>query len=79
MTGRERRAGDPIVLPVFLVDDRCSVEQADGEVVGFGYKPFLDEARTVELTRRRLFAGAARGLLYAGGGCVLPRRRAAAP
>ncbi len=51
MTGRERRAGEPIVLPVFLVDDRCSVEQADGEVVGFGYKPFLDEARTVELTQ----------------------------
>ena len=50
MARRERRAGDPIVLPVFLVDDRCSVEQADGEVVGFGYKPFLDEARSVELT-----------------------------
>ena len=49
MPGRDRRAGHPIVLPVFLTDDRCSVEQADGEVVGFGYRPYLDEARTVEL------------------------------
>jgi hypothetical protein len=47
--GQERRAGDAIVLPVFLRGDRCSIEQADGEVVGFGYKPFLDEARTMEL------------------------------
>ena len=49
MPGQERRTGDPIVLPVFLSRDRCSIEQADGEVVGLGYKPFLDEARTVEL------------------------------
>ena len=49
MPGHERRAGDAIVLPVFLADDRCLIEQADGEIVGFGYKPFLDEARTVEL------------------------------
>jgi hypothetical protein len=49
MPGHERRAGDAIVLPVFLRGDRCSIEQSDGEIVGFGYKPFLDEARTVEL------------------------------
>src|SRR5580692_536949 len=49
MPRRERRTGDAIVLPIFLVDDRCSIEQADGVLVGFGYKPFLDEARTVEL------------------------------
>jgi hypothetical protein len=34
---------------VFLADDRCSVELADGEVVGVGFKPFIDEARTEEL------------------------------
>ncbi len=49
MSDRDRRAGEPIVLPVFLSDDRQSVETADGEVVGFGYKPFLDGARTVEI------------------------------
>jgi len=47
--GRNRRAGDEIVLPVFLGDGRCSVEVADGEMVGFGFKPFLDRSRTVEL------------------------------
>lgn len=47
--GENRRAGDEIVLPVFLGDGRCSIEVADGEVVGVGFKPFLDKARTVEL------------------------------
>jgi hypothetical protein len=46
---RERRAGDPVVLPVFLRDHRCSIDQPGGTVVGVGYKPFLDEDRTIEL------------------------------
>jgi hypothetical protein len=46
---QNRRGGREIVLPVFLADGRCSIEMADGEVVGVGFKPFLDEARTVEL------------------------------
>lgn len=50
MPGRNRRSGDQIRLPVFLADQRCTVELADGEVVGFGYRPFIDEARTAELT-----------------------------
>jgi hypothetical protein len=49
MTERDRRAGEPIVLPVYLSDDRQSVETADGEVVGLGFKPFLDGARTIEI------------------------------
>ncbi len=49
MPGSERRAADTIVLPVFLRGDRCSIEHAGGEIVGVGYRPFLDEARTVEL------------------------------
>jgi len=47
--GRNRRSADEIRLPVFLSDDRCSIEMADGEVVGLGFKPFVDKARTVEL------------------------------
>jgi hypothetical protein len=49
MPGQERRTGGPIVLPVYLSDDRCLIEAVDGEVVGVGYRPYLDEARTVEL------------------------------
>jgi hypothetical protein len=44
-----RRATDDIVLPVYLTPARSTVELADGEVVGIGYTPFLDEARTVEI------------------------------
>jgi hypothetical protein len=44
-----RRGGEEIVLPVFLGDGRCTVEVADGTIVGFGFKPFLDDARTIEL------------------------------
>jgi hypothetical protein len=51
ISDRNRRASDQVVLPVYLVDDRRSVEMADGEVVGIGFTPFLDEARTVELVQ----------------------------
>jgi hypothetical protein len=47
---RERRAADPVVLPVFLRDHQCVIEDPDGQVLGTGYQTFLDEARTVELT-----------------------------
>jgi hypothetical protein len=49
MTVGNRRAGDEVVLPVFLADGRCSIETPDGEIVGFGFKPFLDESRTIEI------------------------------
>ncbi len=44
-----RRATDDVVLPIYLAEERCTVELADGEVVGVGFTPFLDEARTVEI------------------------------
>jgi len=37
------------VLPVWLVEDQRRVEVADGEIVGLGYAPFLDEAQTLPL------------------------------
>jgi hypothetical protein len=48
---KERRAGDPdpLVLQVFLRGHRCSIDQPSGTIVGIGYKPFLNEDRTVEL------------------------------
>jgi HIRAN domain len=49
MPADNRRAGDEIRLPVFLGDGGCTVEVADGTMVGVGFKPFLDEDRTVEL------------------------------
>jgi hypothetical protein len=47
--GRERRAGDDVVLPVYLADGRRSVEDDGRELSGSGFRPFLDAARTVEL------------------------------
>ena len=44
-----RRAADGIVLPVFLESDERTVQSADGEVFGMGFRAFLDEARTEEL------------------------------
>ena len=49
MTDEERRSAGGVVLPVWLVEDQRSIEVADGEIVGLGYAPFLDEARTVPL------------------------------
>ncbi len=48
---KERRAGDPdpLVLSVFLRDHQCAIDQPGGTVIGTGYKPYLDEDRTVEL------------------------------
>lgn len=40
---------------MFLADDRPSVEGADGEVVGLGFRAFLDEDRTIELTENGEF------------------------
>ena len=42
MTERRRRAGDGIRLPVYLVGDHCTVEGADGFLVGLGFKAYLD-------------------------------------
>ncbi len=49
MSGKGRRAGDEIVVPVFLAQGGRTIEVADGEVVGFGFRVFLDAERTVEL------------------------------
>jgi HIRAN domain len=44
-----RRAADRVVLPIYLRDDAVTVPVADGEMFGFGFKPYLDSDRTVEL------------------------------
>jgi len=44
-----RRAADRVVLPIYLRDDAVAVPMADGEMFGFGFKPYLDSERTVEL------------------------------
>jgi len=45
----ERRAKAEVVLAVWLAEDRRTVEVADGELVGQGFVPYLDEALTVPL------------------------------
>lgn len=52
---RDRRAHGDVVLPVYLKDGRCAVEVADGEIVGIGFTPYLDEDRTVELVENDHF------------------------
>lgn len=47
--GADRRAGEEIVLPIFVVDHQCTVEGPDGDEVGSGFRAFLDRSRTVEL------------------------------
>jgi hypothetical protein len=47
--GPDRRAGEEIVLPVFLLDHQSIVQGADGDDVGRGFRVFLDALRTVEL------------------------------
>jgi hypothetical protein len=49
MNEDERRAVGGVVLPVWLVEDRQTVEVADGEIVGLGFTPYLDQERTVPL------------------------------
>jgi hypothetical protein len=49
MGSGNRRAGDDIVLPVYLTDGRSLVESPDGEMVGVGFKPYRDRARSVEV------------------------------
>ena len=49
VAGSERRSTDGVVLPVWLSEDRRRVEVAEGEIVGLGYAPFLDRARTQPL------------------------------
>ncbi len=49
MTEDERRAVEGVVLPVWLVEERRTVEVADGEIVGLGYTPYLDRQCTVPL------------------------------
>ena len=44
-----RRAADRVVLPIYLSDDAVSVPVADGEMFGFGFTPYLDSERKVEL------------------------------
>ena len=45
----DRRSSEGLVLPVWLAEDRRTVEVADGEIVGVGYTPFLDPEREVTL------------------------------
>lgn len=49
MNGAERRSSESVVLPVWLAEDRRTVEVADGEVIGMGYTPYLDPQREVTL------------------------------
>jgi hypothetical protein len=49
MAERRRRAGDHVRLPVYLEGDHCTVEGADGLLVGLGFKAFLDQDRRDEL------------------------------
>jgi hypothetical protein len=49
VAGDERRANEGVVLAVWLAEDRRTVEVADGELVGLGFAPYLDEARTIPL------------------------------
>ena len=49
MSVPNRRATDDVLLPIYLRDDDRTVAVADGEMVGFGFKAFLDQERTVEL------------------------------
>lgn len=49
MAGTERRVAEGVVLPVWLSENRRRVEVAEGEIVGLGYAPFLDRARTRSL------------------------------
>jgi HIRAN domain len=44
-----RRANDGVSLAVFLTPSQVSIEGPDGELVGLGFRAFLDRERTVEL------------------------------
>ena len=69
-----RRASDDVVLPIYLTDERSTVELADGEVVGVGFTPFLDEARTVEIKEDDR-SPVLPGVVYSPGGWgIVPRR-----
>jgi hypothetical protein len=49
VTRDERRTQQGVALAVWLAEDRRTVEVADGELVGQGFAPYLDEARTIPL------------------------------
>ncbi|MGA8724714.1 MAG: HIRAN domain-containing protein [Acidimicrobiales bacterium] len=49
MAERRRRAGDGVRLPVYLEGDHCTVEGADGLLVGLGFNAYLDQDRRREL------------------------------
>ncbi len=49
MAAADRRSAEEVVLPIYLVEERRSVEVADGEVVGFGFIPYLDPLGTQAL------------------------------
>jgi hypothetical protein len=49
VTGDQRRTHDGVVLPIYLADCRRTVQLGDGEMVGTGFTPFLDQAHTVEV------------------------------
>jgi hypothetical protein len=49
MAERRRRAGDGVRLPVYLEGDHCTVEGAEGLLVGLGFKAYLDQDRRDEL------------------------------
>lgn len=55
MTGSlRRRANDEVSLAVFLAPWQVSIEGPDGELVGIGYRPYLDRECTVELSEDEL-------------------------
>ncbi|HUY66318.1 MAG TPA: hypothetical protein VMV06_05835 [Acidimicrobiales bacterium] len=47
MPGHDRRAKEGLALAVWLTEDRRTVEVADGELIGLGFAPYLDEACTI--------------------------------
>ncbi len=51
MAERRRRAGDGVRLPVYLEGDHCTVESADGFLVGLGFKAYLDPPAPSSCTR----------------------------
>ncbi len=57
MSGRERRAGDEITLPVYLAEGECSIEVADGEV--FVVAGQLDDGPNGGESRRPSVGGSA--------------------
>jgi hypothetical protein len=49
LPARRRRASDAVALPVYLTSDYLAVDVPEGQMVGSGFRAYLDEERTDEL------------------------------